>query len=544
MADGSELSRETVVRSIFHQPLVSSIASRPILVVAVIAGTVSLLSFLYFFSNGMTNVYGDGAAHVNIARKVVDSPDSSLRQRYIQIGSPWLPLQTVSMLPLVANDWMWRTGAAGSIISMISLVVAAIFLYLLARGFYKSEDGIAKKALPVVSVGILLFNPSVLYLQSTPMSELLFMAALAAAVYTLQRWMDNQTLKRLVLAALIVTLATLARYEAWAVAALSLPIVTLTTIGDWSTKLKSGAIYSVLIAIGPIYWLWHNWLIYGNALEFLTGPNSARGLYLQNRANLGWSAIFAGHPLLDTLTIATAVAVCAGPFVLLLGMTGFVTWLLKKKRTMILQWPLLLLMVPFLFHVFSLYRGEIQIFPLSAFGLLNVRYGLPHLLAVALFAPAIVSVCKGKSIRWVITGICLIVALQYGYLISDGVRQLAVFQEGYRNGVNSKAARERAQVASFLRENPPAQMTLMHTGALGPVVPQGGMRFSKIIHEGTARWYQLDDGIPEDISDVILQQGDPLDLRLRASATLSSELASRFQVQLSVGNIRVLVRKN
>ena len=49
----------------------------------------------------MTNVYGDGIAHVNIARKVVDSPDDSLWQRYIQIGSPWLPVQTVAMLPLV-----------------------------------------------------------------------------------------------------------------------------------------------------------------------------------------------------------------------------------------------------------------------------------------------------------------------------------------------------------------------------------------------------------------------------------------------------------
>src|SRR4051812_6820218 len=68
---------------------------------ATLAAIVSLVSFVYFFSNDMTNLYGDGVAHVNIARKVVDSPDSSLWQRYIQIGSPWLPLQTVLMLPLV-----------------------------------------------------------------------------------------------------------------------------------------------------------------------------------------------------------------------------------------------------------------------------------------------------------------------------------------------------------------------------------------------------------------------------------------------------------
>ena len=90
----------------------------------------------------MTNVYGDGVAHVNIARKVVDSPDSSLWRRYIQIGSPWLPLQTVMMLPLVTNDWMWRTGVAGSIVSMISFVAAAVSLYLLAATLYRKEDAL------------------------------------------------------------------------------------------------------------------------------------------------------------------------------------------------------------------------------------------------------------------------------------------------------------------------------------------------------------------------------------------------------------------
>ena len=93
----------------------SGFETRPIvLVVVLIALIVSVSSFIYFFSNDMTNVYGDGVAHVNIARKVVDSPDDSVWQRYIQIGSPWLPVQTVLMLPLVTNDWLWRTGTAGS----------------------------------------------------------------------------------------------------------------------------------------------------------------------------------------------------------------------------------------------------------------------------------------------------------------------------------------------------------------------------------------------------------------------------------------------
>src|SRR5713226_4462758 len=164
----NELSSFLFLRSVFHFPfsifhlpsvdqcrplrkLALSVKSSSLLAVAAIAAILSICSFMYFFSNGMTNVYGDGVAHLNIARKVVDSPDSSLRQRYIQIGSPWLPLQTLLMMPLVANDWMWRTGAAGSAVSMISLVAAAIFLYLLAKSFYRDEEAGWKKALPAMS---------------------------------------------------------------------------------------------------------------------------------------------------------------------------------------------------------------------------------------------------------------------------------------------------------------------------------------------------------------------------------------------------------
>ena len=116
------------------------IARRGGLLVIIFATLLSLASFVYFFTNGMTNHYGDGIAHVNIARKVVDSPDDSLWQRYLQIGTPWLPLQTVLMLPLVAIDPLWRSGAAGSLVSMIAFVVAATMIYRIALQLYGADD--------------------------------------------------------------------------------------------------------------------------------------------------------------------------------------------------------------------------------------------------------------------------------------------------------------------------------------------------------------------------------------------------------------------
>jgi hypothetical protein len=513
------------------------------LIVTAFAALLSVGSFAYFFTHDMTNLYGDGVAHVNIARKVVDSPDESLWQRYIQIGSPWLPLQTVLMLPLVANEWMWRTGFAGSIVSMICFVISAIAVYQLARNLYRGEDHPYKEILPAITAAIFLFNPSVVYMQATPMTEMVFIATIVLAVYLLQRWVTEQTGRRLMVAGIAMTIATLARYEAWPVAALAALIVPLVSRGDKREKIKNSATFTAITLIGPLYWLWHNWAIYGNALEFLTGPYSARGLYLQNQANLGWAKIFVGHFFIDVLLIAITAAVCAGPLVLIVGAVGFTVFLILRRKALLEAAPAILLIVPFFFHVFSLYRGEIQIFPLSAFGLHNVRYGLPHILAIAVFAPSTVLLFKGGSRSRAAVALLLIVVLQYMYLISEGPSQLAVYQEGYRNGVNSLPARARRRFSALIKADPPEPVILMNTGELGPVVSQGGLRYSNIIHEGTLRWHQVKESIPGDVSTVIVQKGDPLDKRLQEDPALGRDLAERFQVQHSVGRIQLFRRK-
>ncbi len=515
---------------------------REILAVLAIASALSIGAFLYFFNQGMTNVYGDGVAHANIARKVVDSPDDSLWQRYIQIGTPWLPLQTVLMLPLVANDWMWRTGAAGSIVSMLFYVITALSLYKLAGLIYRDEEKRFGKSMPAVACAIFLFNPSALYMQSTPMSELVFMGAVAAAVYFLQRWAMDQTLRRLIIAAAIMTVAALARYEAWPIAALSVLIVAIIAKGNLFEKLKMTTVFSLIVMIGPAYWLWHNWSIFGNPLEFLTGPHSARGIFLQNQANLGWSKIFVGNALLDALLMGATVAVIVGPLIVMLAAAGFFRLMMGRRKAMIIYLPSLLLLAPFFFHTVSLYRGEIQIFPLSAFGLLNVRYGLPHLLAAALFAPAIIP-ALGRLKNSALLMVALVVALQYWFLIREGPSQMAIYQEGFRNGVNSRPSRERARTASFFRENPPRPMILMLTGSLGAAISQGGLRFSDIIHEGTSRWHRIENEIPDDVSTIILEEDDALDRRIRANSSLIREFNEGFQQVYSVGRIRIYWRR-
>src|SRR5947208_15804968 len=64
-----------------------------------------LASLYFFYSRGLTNLYGDGIAHMEGARRLWDS----LTPGYSEIGSVWLPLFHLLASPLTLSDKLWRT---------------------------------------------------------------------------------------------------------------------------------------------------------------------------------------------------------------------------------------------------------------------------------------------------------------------------------------------------------------------------------------------------------------------------------------------------
>jgi hypothetical protein len=429
-------------------------------------------------------------------------------------------------------------------------------MYLLAWNLYATGEK-GSRLLPLLTAGIFVFNPAAIYMQSTPMTESLFMAVLASGVFILYQWSRTQTTSVLVAAAVMMLIGTLTRYEAWPVAAVSVVLVAIysqgarrpgpsgSTIDSQSQsagRLRATALYTAVLLVGPLYWLWHNWAIFGNPVEFLTGPYSARGLFAQNRATLGWATIFVGHPLLDFVLMLIAVAVCVGPLIILMAAGGLIRLAAGRRGAFLREGTLVLLVIPFLFHVASLYRGEIQVFPISAFGLLNVRYGLPALLPVALFVPGIISRATIRSVRLQAIMVLAVVAVQYGWLLSSGPSGLDVYQEAYRNGVNSRTARDLSRSSAYLAQSPVQPMVLMHTGALGPLVSGGGLNFNQVIHEGTAGWHAFSSHIPDEVSTVIIQDGDLLEARIRAEPGLERDLADRFHEVYRQGRIHIYRR--
>src|SRR4051812_15291097 len=150
---------------------------------AVFASLVSIASFYYFYSHDKILEYGDAVAHINIARRVFDSQFPGLSQ----LGTVWLPLPHLLMLPFIVNDKMWSSGVGGSLLSMAAYVVGAIGL---AKIFWTSEvfsaygGSIASARVSGWTSAVMyLLNPNLLYLESTAMTEPLGLALMVWPIY-------------------------------------------------------------------------------------------------------------------------------------------------------------------------------------------------------------------------------------------------------------------------------------------------------------------------------------------------------------------------
>src|SRR5258706_8559376 len=95
----------------------------------------SIGAFWYFFQTHQIILYGDAYAHMLITRRIFDNATAGLAQ----LGGVWLPLPHLVMLPFIWNDYLWRTGLAGTIPSMICYLIASVYLFLAARRLTKDS---------------------------------------------------------------------------------------------------------------------------------------------------------------------------------------------------------------------------------------------------------------------------------------------------------------------------------------------------------------------------------------------------------------------
>jgi hypothetical protein len=513
----------------------------PSIVVAVAAAVLSLLAFAWFSPYSLTNNYVNSISHINIARKIVDTSGSDLWQRYIQLGSPWLPLPHVLMLPFVANDFLWRSAVAGSIVSMLSYVAMAVAFYKLASLFYREEP--QKPQLTLLSLSIVLLNPNLLYLQTTGFAELPYMATLVVSLYMLQRWALAPRASTLGAAGVLMSLATLTRYEAWSVLPFAALLVVWLSPERGLRRLKHGLVWGALAAMGPLYWLWHNWAIFGNPLEFQSGQFSSQSFNARvlTELNLEWVRDYLANPIISAAWMSVAAAVCLGPLVFGFGVVGLIL-LVKHRRGSIKPYlPSLLLFVPFAFHVYGMTRLEVLVQPLSQYELGNVRYGLSHVMAAALVLPLVVLAWQRRTRRNVFVIVGLTILLQYAFMLRSGPAGLPVDLDGAQK-LRHRKVEDMARVKDFLRAHPADGQVLMCTTDLGAIVPQAGLTFSQIIHEGTTEWHEVERQLPPTVGMIVFSEGDWLWQKLREVRELDQQFQKAFATEIAP-QFQVWVRK-
>jgi hypothetical protein len=188
---------------------------------------------VYFSARGLTLSHYDARAHLVVARRVIDS----LTPGWRQLGGVWLPLPHLINLIPVQWDWLYRTGAFAVVVSVL---VQAWGLAALAGSLARHSGSVAAA---IAGPAVILLNPNVLYLQSTPMTEPLLFGFSCLALAAVDRWIaspDQAAARRvgLAMAALALT-----RYEGWLIAA------GLGTIGALALRRRGWK-----VALAPAAW--------------------------------------------------------------------------------------------------------------------------------------------------------------------------------------------------------------------------------------------------------------------------------------------------
>ena len=285
--------------------------------------------------------YGDAVAHLHIARRVFDSRTARLSE----LGSVWLPLPHLLLIPFVQNYAWWANGLAAVIPSASAYIASCAGIYRLARHWLNPAPS-------ALALAFFALNPNLLYLQTTAMTEPLFLcetiwivvwmvewrAALndefEATSYRLPSslaptrsapnpkalrdwlplrifeagprprgaWLQNPELlsrprknvfsalsARLqvcVAAALIAAIFT--RYDGWIIALIAWTGIGLALLRYGSLRSRSFWLATIAVAAAPILWFAYNSVCFGDWLYFARGPYSAMAIELRTAAPGAW----------------------------------------------------------------------------------------------------------------------------------------------------------------------------------------------------------------------------------------------------------------
>lgn len=454
--------------------------------VVFIAGVLSIVSWWISEKTGYATLYNDAMAHLNLSRIVFDN----IKPGITQLGGVWLPLSQILYLPLVWNNWAWHTGFAGSVISMICYILSVFLIF--------ESIHFASKNLFAGLVGALVFavNVNILYLQSTPLTEPLFLFLFILSFYFFIRWVIEKKTSNLIIVALLGFPLVLSRYDGWFVMFMELAIVVLYEFfyrkKTFFTAIGIAIVFSLPFMYGIFLWLLWNKLIFGSFLFFALGPYSAHAQ--QTTLSAGSGGLLAkGNMWFALLSYFDTVKDNIGPYILLLTLTSMIIFFIRKNKLSLMKKLVIMsfLVSPVIFNVLALYFGfstvnvpELNWKPsFDQSGIwFNVRYGILALPIAAVLIGFAISKTNNKLFAYL--AVLIIFAQSYIFLMVD--KNVATLTDGQRG--SSKFQNQ--DVADYLKGHVRQEdKVLLSLSYFSPVAFKSNIEMSQVIHEGTSNYW-------------------------------------------------------
>ena len=471
-------------------------------------------SLLYCGRANMLLLYGDAVAHLAIARRVFDS----LTPGITQLGSVWLPLPHLLDLPFVQRTTWWQSGVAGSLPSMFSYAAACAGIYRLARRWMST----ALAGLILVAFAL---NPGLLYMSVTAMTEPLFLALMIWAVVhltefeaTVRRKENPEARHAWIKLTLVLVAAVYTRYDGWVLGSLAWLLGFAWALRHhWLHDAKNARTFvlcSMLLGAAPLGWMLYNWKYFGDPLDFLRGPYSARAIAARTTKpgslpypgwhNLWWAFLY----YVKSAKLGAAPMRC-GRWLLLMAFAGS-AYAIKQYGSRVVP-ALALFWLPIPFYTWAVAYGSVPIFFPAWFphSYYNTRYGMELLPAFALFPGLAVAAVVRKWPQWRTAGIwvsaIVIVAANFWLLRAVPL----VVQEAKANSA-TRIPFERA-LAAHLILLPPDTMLLMYTSAHVGALEEIGFPLRHTINEGNyERWQAALKNPAAAAPYIIAIDGDPV----------------------------------
>jgi hypothetical protein len=434
-------------------------------------------------------------------------------------------------------------------------MISAVYLYKLAFLFTQSRLAGAAAAFVFIS------NPNILYLQSTPMTELPLIAFFILSTYYFIRFIQSESnFNYLLLAALFSFCATLTRYDGWFLVLAQAAVLGLIYFpirlnlksrmegarrywdsSRWQKLEGHLVLFGSLAFAGILLWMVWGYLILGDPLYFTHSGYSAKS---QQQAWLSRGELPAYHDVGQSFLYYGATTFSnLGGIIFSLAALGVLIYLFDRR--IYHRWLIMaILLVPFAFNVVTLYLGQSVIFipqvtPESfEWNLFNVRYGV----MMVPFAAFVVGYLMWMAKPLAKALVCLALLAQIA-LYPLGQADVVSYQDGVAGLSSASAKIPTAQY--WFNDNYDYGLVLVDDFARTLSIVRTDVPMQNVIYVGNKPYWEESLDEPEKYARwIIMQQDDQVWKSINDRPEILARLYKYFEKSYTSPEILVFKRND